>query len=548
VRFEISAPPKTIFTNWMTLSPDGKTVGFTARAEDGQLNLWLRPLDSLQARPLTTTSTNPVPFWSPDSRFIGYHLDGKLRKVDVSGGPSQILCDVPGTFLGGAWNSAGVIVFGTTDGLARVSAAGGAATKLTAIDQARQETGHAAPVFLPDGKHFIYQRQSGSVENGGLYVGSLDDSPEKQPTKAILPTPANGFFVPAQNGRPSLLVFKRENALMAQPFNPETFELSGDPMPVANPVGAMASRLVNAGVSTNGMLAYKVTGQADQRVLTWYDRAGKVISAASAQAQWTNPSLSPDGTRLAASQTGVGNLDIRLLDLQKGLVTRFTFDPAEDDNPIWSPDGSRIVFSSRRSGKQSLYWKVANGARDEELLLDTPEQKVPLDWSRDGKYLLFSSVDPKNREDIWYLPMTPEKSGEPAKPVRFLGTQFREGNAKFSPDGRFVAYVSNESGSNEVYVRTFPDGNGRWQVSVGGGGNPRWRRDGKELFFGRGGLEVRSVDVTPGATFQATAPKVLFNVPFNGIDVSADGKQFLLGTTTQSAENDPIIVVLNAFH
>jgi len=181
-------------------------------------------------------------------------------------------------------------------------------------------------------------------------------------------------------------------------------------------------------------------------------------------------------------------------------------------------------------------------------LLDTPEQKVPLDWSRDGKYLLFSSVDPKNREDIWYLPMTPEKSGEPAKPVRFLGTQFREGNAKFSPDGRFVAYVSNESGSNEVYVRTFPDGNGRWQVSVGGGGNPRWRRDGKELFFGRGGLEVRSVDVTPGATFQATAPKVLFNVPFNGIDVSADGKQFLLGTTTQSAENDPIIVVLNAFH
>ena len=549
IRFEISPPPKAAFTNWMTLSPDGKTVGFTARGEDGQVRLWLRQVGSLEARPLTATATFPVPFWSPDSRSIAYQIGGKLRRIDAAGGPSQVICDAPGIFHGGAWNADGIIVFGGADGLKRVPASGGTPVPLTALDATRQETVHGMPVFLPDGKRFLYLRRSTIAENMGVYAGSLDDSPDRPPSKMLLQTQWNAFLVPSRNGSQDLLVFKRENTLLAQPFDPETLELSGTAVPVASPVGVMSGRFTNAGISaTGGMLAFKATGLADQRVLTWYDRRGIVISTASSPAQWLSPALSPDGTRVAVVQDGLGNRDIHLLDLQRQLLTRLTFDPLEDNVPVWSPDGSRVVFSSVRSGKMNLYWKLANGARDEELLLDTPEQKFALDWSRDGKYLLFSSDDPKTHEDIWYLPMTPEKSGEMPKPVRFLGTQFRETAAKFSPDGRFVAYISDESGTNEVYVRTFPDGNGRWQLSsASAGSNPHWRRDGRELFFGVSGVEVYAVDVTPGAAFQAGVPRRLFNQTFAGLEVSPDGQRFLLATTTQEAENDPIIVVTNPF-
>ena len=546
VRLSVLLPDKVKMhgtTPGLAISPDGRHIAFIG-TQDGQILLWVRPLDSFSAQALTGTEGDggsPVPpFWDPDSRFIGFFAGGKLKKIDSSGGAAQTLCDIPAA-RGATWNRDGLIVIGTTSGpLYRVSAAGGEPTPVTALDQSNFETSHRWPYFLPDGRHFLFFVRSGRVENSGVYVGSLDS----KETKRLLPSAIGAAYAP-----PGFLLFLRIDTLMAQPFDTDKLELTGEPFPVAehvayNPVLGRAA----FSVSENGVLAFRTgSGQIDQPL--WFDRGGQQIGSLGEAGIYFNLWLSPDERRAAVDradpQTGAN--DIWLFDLSRGIPSRFTTDPGSDSNPLWSPDGSRIVFTSSREGVLNLYQKVASGVGNEEVLLKSGEEKVPDDWSADGRFIVFETLNPKTKWDLWVLPMSGDRQPSP-----FLQTEFNERQAQLSPDGKWIAYTSDESGTRDVYVQTFPAPGGRWRVSTGGGTQPRWRRDGRELFYIAAGRKLMAADVKPGATFEAGVPKLLFDTRVltstdfrNHYVVSADGQRFLINSIIEERGAIPISIVKN---
>jgi eukaryotic-like serine/threonine-protein kinase len=537
LKFSVLTPEKAALAGTIALSPDGRRLAFVASFE-GQNLLWVRSLDSLSAQELPGTEGASSPFWSPDSRFIGFFAKGKLKKADASGAPPQTLCDVP-VSRGGTWNRDGVIVFapGVPGPLYRVSAAGGEPSPMTALDQSRFETSHRWPYFLPDGRHFLYLVRS---DQAGVYVGSLD----AKETKRLLPTTLNAAYAP-----PGFLLFLRNDTLMAQPFDADELELSGEPFAVAE--GVAYNPGLGRGVfsvSENGVLAYRSGGGQINQPL-WFDRGGKQIGSLGAAGLYFTLWLSPDETRAAVDRmdTQTGANDIWLLDLSRGIPSRLTTDPANDSNPLWSPDGSHIVFSSSREGVSSLYQKIASGGGNEEVLLKSSEAKVPDDWSSDGQFIVYQTLNQKTRWDLWVLPMSGER-----QPFPFLQAEFNEQQAQFSPDRKWLAYTSDESGAPEIYVQTFPASGGRWRVSTGGGCQPRWRRDGKELFYIAVDGKLMAVDVKLGATFEAGVPKTLFGTRVfsltdfrNHYAVTADGQRFLINSTIEETSATPISVVVN---
>jgi eukaryotic-like serine/threonine-protein kinase len=557
VRFQIAAPGKTSFENYVAPSPDGRRLVFTATGADGRPSLWVRALDSLEARLLPGTENAGGPFWSPDSRFIAFGDGNKLKKVDVTGGPPITLCEVQNTVGSGAWSQDGVIVFGGrgAGALQRVSAAGGVAAPVTVLDPLRQEGFHSFPSFLPDGRHFIYFRTSVRADSNGIYMGSLDAKPEQQATKRLLAVQYGAAYIPTADSAVGRLLFLREGTLMTQPVDNRRLELVGEPVPIAEQVSSNNTVQGRFGVSPAGVLAYRTGLASGGTSLTWYDRQGKVLGAAAELAPYATVALSPDGTRMAVTRGDPqnANLDIWLIEFARATSTRFTFDPAPDGFPVWSPDGSRIIFRSNRNGPGDLYQKAASGAGSDEVLFKSPEPKTPSDWSGDGRFLLYSVADPKTKNDLWILPLQGDR-----KPVPYLKTEFNETQGQFSPDSRFIAYRSDESGQSEIYVQPFPmasGGGGKWMVSRGGGAQPRWRRDGKELFYIARDRMVMAVDISTSPAFKAEIPKALFEsalLPAGATvfrwDVSADGKRFLLntlGTDAASAAQPPITVVLN---
>jgi Tol biopolymer transport system component len=528
----------------LALSPDGRRLAFSAVSEGKNL-LWVRALDSSSAHPLPGTELDSgvsSPFWSPDSRFIGYFAGGKLKKIDVSGGPPQTLCDASGGSRGGTWNRDGVIVFasGPFGPLYRVAAAGGTPVAVTALDQSRSETAHRWPYFLPDGRHFIYFVRSAQPEIGGVYVGSLD----AKETKRLLPSTLNAAYA-----SPGFLLFIRNETLMAQRFDPDALQLTGDPFSVAEHVAYnLGLGRGSFSVSENGVLVYHAgSGQINQ--LVWFDRGGKQIGSLGAAGLYYTLWLSPDERRAAVSLIGTqtGTSDIWLFDLTRDLPSRFTTDPAQDTNPLWSPDGSRIVFSSGREGVSNFYQKTANGAGNEEILLKSSEEKWPDDWSSDGKFILYQTFNPKTNWDLWTLPMSGDR-----QPAPFLQTQFNEQQAKFSPDGKWIAYTSDESGGPEIYIQTFPTSGGRWRVSAGGGCQPSWRGDGRELFYIAADRKLMAVDVKLGTSFETGVPQPLFDTRVLTLTdfrshyaVAADGQRFLINSTIEETRASPISVVVN---
>jgi Tol biopolymer transport system component len=509
---------------------------------------------------LPGTENGGSPFWSPDSRYIAFADGGKLKKIEVSGSaPPITLCEITGNTGLGAWNKDNVIVFGARangGGLRRVSGSGGTPVEITLVDPKRQETSHSFPQFLPDGKHLLYTRLSGDSELTGLYTASLETKPTDPPSKRLGPSRQGAVYVSPSNRNKGQLLFIRDSTLMAQPFDARALELSGEPVPVAEQIGLFgASAWFSA--SGNGVLAYR-TGGSTQRQLTWFDRKGDVISHVGEPAAYSDVELSPDGKRAAFYQPS-GQFDIWLVDLTRTARTRFTFTPRFDRYPIWSPDGNQIVYcdGTMNDTDIGIYRKASNGAGEPELLLKTGHTICPQDWSRDGKYLLYASAD-KN-VDLWVLPMT-VKPGD-AKPMPYLTSQFNQLEARFSPDGRWVAYESNESGKNEVYVRPFTPGgrslagDGKWMISNGNGIEPRWRRDGKQILYWNTNGKLMAVDVdTSGASIKAGIPAPLFDLPIGGPgtsgltnmwDQTPDGSQILASTEIGSAATTPITIVLN---
>jgi Tol biopolymer transport system component len=437
-RFEIPLPRKAALATdgAFSVSPDGRQLAFAATGPDGVLRLWIRPLDSLEARPLSGSELPATPrpfFWSPDSRYIAFDAGGKLKKIDVLGGPARTLCDITGLAVGGSWNRDGVIIFGNdTGGLMRVSANSGPAVRLTTLDPSRKESSHAFPSFLPDGRHFIYLRRSDKPGNSGAYVGSLDAKPEEQDSKLLLSTAYGPIYAPSSDPGSDRLLFLRDGGLMTQLFDASRLELKGEPDTITDQLGYFYS-FGFFSASTNDVLVYRTGGGGASR-LTSFDREGKALGTEGEPGYYYGLALSLDGTRAAVSRIDQ-NGSLSLVDLLRGTSTRFTSGASDAVFGTWSPDGSRIIFASSRDGVYDLYQKQASDVKDEELLLNSNASKYPTSWSRDGRFLLYMVEDPRTeRYDLWVLPFEGDK-----KPFLFLHTEFNNYDGQFSPDGRRVA-------------------------------------------------------------------------------------------------------------
>jgi Tol biopolymer transport system component len=559
VRFQVSLPDK-IFFKALALSPDGRYLAFTGTTAEGVDHLWIRALDTVEARILPGTDGATSPFWSPDSRFLAFSVGGKLKKIDVlSGAPPLTLCEIPGISGQGTWNSDNVIVFGSrtgnASGLRRISGNGGTPEMITAPDPERKESTLSFPQFMPDGKHFIYLRISSDAALSGIYTASLDTKPADAVSKRILPSGREAVYVPSSKQ----LLFNRGTTLMAQPFDAARMEVSGDAVPINDPIGAFGA-FGWFTASPGSILAYRLTGES-QRQITSFDSKGATLGHLGDPALYRELAISPDGRKVVAYQQN-DQFDLWMFDLARGGKTRFTFTPGFDRYPVWSPESNQIAYCAGTSNDEAdIYRKASNGATEPELLLKIARRVIcPQDWSHDGKYLLYADVD-NTKVDLWVLPLA-GKPGE-AKPAPFLTGHFNNLFARFSPDGRWIAYTSNESGKNEIFVRPFTPGGssmageGKWMVSNAGGSQPHWSRDGKKLFYWQETGKLMSVDIeAAGSSFKPGIPAPLFDLPIGtpgtsaGVvtsiwDMTPDGSQILGNTQQGPSATGPVTVVLN---
>ncbi len=524
----------------LTISPDGRQITFPARGADGKTLLWIQSLGDLAARPIPGTEGATFPFWSPDGRFLAFFADGKLQKVDISGAPPLPLCEAPNG-RSGAWNRDGVILFSpdSTTELYRVPAAGGAAKPATALDAARGETTHRWARFLPDGRHFLYLAGSHGTgtksESNAVFVGALDT---KERT-LLLQARSNVIYASGY------LLYIRESILLAQRFDPGSLRLSGDPIPIAEGVQYDPSffRGVFA-ASDNGLLLYATGAAATKARLRWFDRAGKPLSEPFGEpAEYASLGLARDGKRFAAAinDPTTGMPSIWIFD-ERGVRTRLTFGGLTD-NPVWSPDGSRIAYQRLEKQAIDAYVKPTGGGK-EEVLFHSDNSVVPTDWSPDGRLLALDVMarGGKTRSDVWILPLSGDR-----KPYAFLASEFVERSASFSPDGRWVSYVSNESGRPELYVVPFPGPGGKWQVSTSGAVGGAFFKEGREILYGNLEGEAMSVEVKAGpAGLQIGAPKVLFKLPpVQAIAVTPDGERFLLAVPPEAGRTSRVALVTN---
>jgi Tol biopolymer transport system component len=538
LRFSILAPEGSTASEGFAVSPDGRSLAFSGTDATGHGALWLRSLESGDYSMLPGTEDARLPFWSPDSRHIGFFTRDKLRKTDIGGGTPSTICDLGGSYArGGTWSNEGIILYSPSvaSPLFRVSSDGGTPVPVMTIADSAG-TGISAqfwPWFLPDGRRFLYVSVGRKADRviSEVCIGSLDgDKPIK-----IVQTPGPYPVAYAPKG---YLLFVGE-ALIAQALDPGTGRLSGEEIRLSGPLGTSLSSLATEtwyrpfSISRDGILVFGgASAELVSRELTWFDRTGKVLGRIGSHRAYRDPSISPDGKRVAGQineEMGLG--DLWLLDLDRNIESRFTFQAASRVNPLWSPDGSRIVFASNQEGGVwQIFEKRSDGTGPEERILKTDRQDVPTDWSADGRFLVYEERDPRtSKRDLWLLPMTGDRN-----PMRYMETPFDEFQGQFSPDGKWMAYGSEESGRWEIYVQPIPASGGKWQVSNAGGTQPRWRRDGREIFYLSMDKKIVSVEARLGPRPEFGAPEALFPVWLlqNAVGTdefvpASDGQRFL---------------------
>ncbi len=539
VKFEFNSPQGA-----PALSPDGARLVFPATDATGKEALWVRPLDSLSAQRLEGTEGGEFPFWSPDSRHIGYFQDSKLKKIDVTGGPPWLVCDADSA-RGGAWGK-DVIIFAARalGGLSSVPVGGGTPNPVASPNRTEGNFSNRWPVFLPDGRHFLFlsgDLAATGTSRLGIYAGEVGSDK----LEFLLQADSD-----AQYAAPGYLLFLRGETLMAQGFDAGSLKLKGEAFPVAEHVASpLLYRLGIFGVSQTGLLVYEIgRGQSRGGQLTWFDESGKELETLG-QPGANDPWISPDGKHVAYStvdEAGRGT-DIWLKDLARGVQTRFSFGSRVTRYPVWSPDGTRVAYTGLRESEFDIFAKDASGAGKEEILVESEASKFLSDWSRDGRYILFSSLAPRGKPKygIWVMPLFGDR-----KPYAYLQTDFNNSAAVFSPDGRWLAYQSDESGSYQIYLSPFPAGGGKWGVSQGGGVQPMWKHDGSAIYYLTldGKLMEASIQ-EKGSAVEIGTPQELFQQPLTdsgpnarGYAVSPDGKRFLMSKAEQ-VSSPPLVLV-----
>jgi serine/threonine protein kinase len=553
IRASLPPPPDSAFAisssvaGSVAISPDGRQLAFTAQTKGGNPQLWVRQLDTVTARALPGTENAYSPFWSPDSRWIAFFSGGKLKKVEVSGGPVETLCSAP-LGRGGTWNQEGLILFSPniSQPLYHVAATGGTAVPLTKMDASRQEVTHRWPVFLPDGKHYLFFVRAAAPAATGVYVGTLGSDQHSQVITSLM----NAAYA-----APGYLLFVRGDVVVAQPFDAKRIHVTGTPVPIAQDVSVMsATNYANFSVSQTGTLVYS-SGVIDiGRQFYWYDRQGKLLSKLGASEYSSEPQVSPDGKKLAFRlwTQPAGNFEIWVYDLARGVHTRVSFKGLTAFAPVWSPDQSRIAYShsAPQVSGDHMFLMKADGTGTEESLEQPYFEAIanyPSSWSPDGKCLLFDHQEMSGRLSVWVLPF-----GEARKPFALVETPFNAQMGRFSADGRWVAYVSNDSGKDEVYVMPFPGPGGRVQVSTGGGTQPRWGKDGRELFYLSLETKMMAAEVAVGPQqFHVGAVRPLFTltglggVPGYLYDVTPDGQKFVAVQDLEHNSTVPLTMVIN---
>ena len=551
VRFQITPSVTLPASGASAISPDGRHLAYIGTGSDRVRRIWVRAMDSLIDRPLPGTEVRgpaAPPFWSPDSRFIGFDGGGALKKVDVSGGLAQTICELAAPAIGGSWNGAGVVIFGSVAGpIMRVPEDGGTPSPLTAPDPSEGGTAmHLLPAFLPDGRHFLYLRTSPTSERAGIFVGAIDVEPAAQDRRRLVATPTSAVYVPGRSSVGTLL-FLRDGNLMGQPFDEKQLATSAEPRLIAERVDSyLDGAIVSA--SHTGVLVYR---SAASLQLTWLDRQGRLVDRVAETGLYITLALSPDGTRGVVSKTSAlatSTAELWVYDFARKTSARFT--AAESRDAAWSPEGSRIVFDSRAS----LYVKTIAGPQETLLSKGTNLRRPPTSWSPDGRFVLFTIHESRTASDIWAMSMEGEHSAVP-----FLHSDASESQGQFFPRVQrqsWIAYTSNESGRDEVFLRTFPDAGNMQVVSRNGGHSPRWRGDGTELFY------VAADGTVMAATFDSSTgigvPVALFKAPsgFASRDatgsrtaapwaVTPDGQRFLFAAPEEGGSLNQLTVVLN---